>query len=351
MWEGKHNSFLHLKALDVFKVDIWKILRSDLLSTTTSTQEPNRRSLCASASAGPKFSSPGTRIRGAAALSPLRATRAVKVETGQQSRPASAAGYSHHSTVGLRDKKSMVDFLVAVGLTQFTQGLLSNGFEDLETLLEMRDEHMQCVGMQPGHIIKLKTNLLKITASACAAKKGGENASAHQDSHPGESWEAVKAFGIKKLECLVFMHFFQLLSEEEQTDNTPSTKTSEHSFEDDYPHPLVNLVPMLIGVLGDLVAARDIPNLNELSLKLRQSYSSQEFSRRDLDLLGNALDRSLKDCLAELFSDAVLQRWTMAYNLVSSILMNGLPHTRQLEDQLLLQDTNHDNSSSHLGGA
>ncbi|CAK9015305.1 unnamed protein product [Durusdinium trenchii] len=41
----------------------------------------------------------------------------------------------------------------------YVDAILRNGFDDIETLAEMREEHMKSMGFLPGHALKLKKRL------------------------------------------------------------------------------------------------------------------------------------------------------------------------------------------------
>ena len=49
----------------------------------------------------------------------------------------------------------MEDFLAPLNLTKYKDLFLDNGIEDLETILELEDEHLEQLKMPLGHRLKI----------------------------------------------------------------------------------------------------------------------------------------------------------------------------------------------------
>ena len=57
------------------------------------------------------------------------------------------------------EKSEVTSFMREIGLPQYAEVLRDHGFEDMETLLGIEEEHMRDIGMPAGHIVKLKRHL------------------------------------------------------------------------------------------------------------------------------------------------------------------------------------------------
>lgn len=56
-------------------------------------------------------------------------------------------------------------FLKEVGLAQYAGMLLRSGFDDMETLIEIEDDHLRDLGLPPGHALKLRKRLKEYRAT------------------------------------------------------------------------------------------------------------------------------------------------------------------------------------------
>lgn len=57
------------------------------------------------------------------------------------------------------------EFLQAIKLEKYEQKLIDNGVEDLETILELRDEHIEQIGIPLGHKLKIMKRIKDLRAS------------------------------------------------------------------------------------------------------------------------------------------------------------------------------------------
>lgn len=49
----------------------------------------------------------------------------------------------------------VVSFLEPIGLQKYTSTFLENGIEDLETILELKDQHLDAIGVPLGYKLKI----------------------------------------------------------------------------------------------------------------------------------------------------------------------------------------------------
>lgn len=58
-----------------------------------------------------------------------------------------------------KERNPVARFMREIGLPQYIDALFRDGFDDMETLLEIQDEHLEAMGFLPGHILKMKKRL------------------------------------------------------------------------------------------------------------------------------------------------------------------------------------------------
>jgi len=65
-------------------------------------------------------------------------------------------GRAPASRAKMLDRSPVTAFLRESGLFQYAEIFLQSGFDDLDTLMDIEEEHMKEMGMPPGHVVKLK---------------------------------------------------------------------------------------------------------------------------------------------------------------------------------------------------
>lgn len=109
-------------------------------------------------------------------------------------------------------------FLQAAGLFQYLEPLLRSGFDDLETLCEIEDRHLQDLGMPPGHVLKLRRRLRELPVDAGSkqvpAKEGVGAPAVGRPSAAAVAlvtltWDRVASAGVQVLGELLFRHLFK----------------------------------------------------------------------------------------------------------------------------------------------
>jgi len=232
-------------------------------------------------------------------------------------------------------------FLREIGLGQYAQALRTHGFEDLETLMAMREEHMREVGMATGHIVKLKRHLCDCepsrflaTASPLRASIGGPrkiDSSLVAMTAVQRSWQQVKELGTDVAGGLFYKKFFEV---------EPSAKAlfpmsvrlryknwdSDQQETDDMSESpaLRRLWGRFIEVIGSAVAglqdtAKMVPMLRELGLRHVGYGLKVEY----FDLAGAILLEILADWLGESFNKEVENAWVMVSGFVIATIASG----------------------------
>ena len=57
-----------------------------------------------------------------------------------------------------------MDFLATVKLDKYADKFIDNGIEDLETILELQDQHLQQMGVPLGHKLKILKRIKDLRA-------------------------------------------------------------------------------------------------------------------------------------------------------------------------------------------
>jgi len=225
------------------------------------------------------------------------------------------------SVVDSKQSNPMVAFLEDADLAQYLELLLSNGFDDLETLLEIHDEDMAYLGMPLGHVLKLRRKI--------SAVKGADNL-----LDPScDDWDQINNFGLKLFECLVFRYLIEKL------DGSAQQSDSDRSFQfaiDEDPcdkrivdHPaMFKLCVGMVNTVTSMVSSRGICDLVQMSQDLRELQRLRTIScttRHSLNMLKLALTCALRDVLKEVFTLEVEQKWAMAYSFVLEFILQKLP--------------------------
>ena len=60
------------------------------------------------------------------------------------------------------DCNDVVEFLESVKLIKYKDTFIENGFEDMDTILELNDEHMELLGIPLGHKLKIMKRIKEL---------------------------------------------------------------------------------------------------------------------------------------------------------------------------------------------
>lgn len=321
---------------------------------------------------------------GTAALGSVRA----KVQTGISGRttPAHApravapvAGGVRRGTAIAPEEHPVVAFLVDADMLQYADALLAEGFDDLETLLDIEDCDMADLGIPRGHVIKLRRCLRELAEGADApsapqapriARAAASRAAlipavssalvpslalhavpeesqplTQPSSEPAQptvqqasaveiSWERVKAIGSDHVGGMIYRNLFELAPEaaslfpREVRGRYQSWMVDEAAGEGDLNNSpaLKALFGKIIDALGMGVAGMKdpqtfVPRLKQLGMR-HAGYSG--VTPAHFPILQKAILITLRTCLGDDFTPDVEFAWSMVYQFISAIMMQGI---------------------------
>lgn len=82
----------------------------------------------------------------------------------------------------------MREFLAAIKLDKYQEKFMENGVEDLETILELNDEHIELMGIPMGHKLKVMKRIKDLRAekgmSVPQSRQGTARREAKDDMKP-----------------------------------------------------------------------------------------------------------------------------------------------------------------------
>lgn len=124
------------------------------------------------------------------------------------------------------EKSEITAFMRDIGLPQYAEVLRDHGFEDMETLLGIEEEHMRDIGMPAWHIVKLKRHLrdadkvsmggmnsmtqMQVASLARPLQAKGFSPSQSNMTAVQLSWQQVKQLGTDVVGGLFYKKFFML---------------------------------------------------------------------------------------------------------------------------------------------
>ncbi|CAK8999407.1 unnamed protein product, partial [Durusdinium trenchii] len=299
-------------------------------------------------------------IRRSSPSAPGRMTKASptpKVSAKAQRRPVKSAP-------GLRpcDNSEVTKFLQQIGLPQYAEALYNSGFEDMETLVDIEEDHMRDLGILPGHQVKLRKRLdefeagvpvvqinqrkalgdweeeddypavpVRIAPSMTLLK--GATPSEKQISSVQLSWNHLKEIGtpvVGEYFCKKILE----ISPEIKDLFPPSVRCRYRDWSTDEEEDerclasspaLRRLFGRVIDAVGSAVAGmqdmnRMVPALTELGLR-HVNYNVKE---EHFQVFEKALMITLREGLGDLFTKEVEFAWNMAFNFMSATMISGL---------------------------
>jgi len=265
----------------------------------------------------------------------------------------------------------VVTFLAEIDMLQYADALLANGFDDLETLLEMEEEDMADVGMPRGHIIKFRRRLRELGNDETAPKQtqalqvarttsitsqlqapAADQLEAAPTTFTGQqvssvqmSWEKVKLMGADAVGGMLYKNLFELAPEviplfpREVRARYQSWTVDEANGDGDiYNSPAMNaLFGKVINAVGFSIAGMQdtealVPKLRQLGMR-HIGYAGNVITETHFALLKQALMRTLRACLGEVFTPEVEFAWAMVYQFIASIMFEGLREARAVAAQ------------------
>jgi len=252
-------------------------------------------------------------------------------------------------------------FLQESGLEQYVGVLVRNGFDDMETLLEIQDSDMRDLGLPRGHALKLAKRLREFqppppaaveahlppvppttTYQSAAAATGrpskrslqGLPATEAQSSAVQRSWERVEHLGSNVLGEKLYKHVFRVAPQTmELFPPEVRYKYRDWSADEDGAEEgdllaspaLRKLFGKVINAVGVSVAglrqpSQMVPMLTQLGAR-HISYGVDEGYWK---VLGEGLILTLQECLGADFTPEVKLAWTLVYGFISAVMIEGL---------------------------
>eukprot|EP00439_Symbiodinium_sp_Y106_P056516 s422_g7.t3 len=285
----------------------------------------------------------------------------------------------------VKAQNPVVCFLCDIGLPQYVDAMLRNGFDDIETLSDMREEHMKSMGMLPGHALKLKKRLREFLGTqgdevspVPSRPKDPEPFSVDALSNDAtlsiqQSWVEVRKLGQSTVGHTFYKHMFQLVPEARKL--FPMTFQrhfgEEGLFQLNFaqaverpPAPVLEHFTRVLEAIGTAVAGlqnkeRLVPQLNALgyrhaTLGLEEKYFRVGNAALMLTLheaLGSRFTTSLEDRIfcgldwrklldsyyvswRESSEVSQQESWTLVYGFMSANMITGFREFRAKEAQV-----------------
>eukprot|EP00931_Biecheleriopsis_adriatica_P040226 TRINITY_DN23033_c0_g1_i2.p1 TRINITY_DN23033_c0_g1~~TRINITY_DN23033_c0_g1_i2.p1 ORF type:complete len:511 (-),score=101.35 TRINITY_DN23033_c0_g1_i2:49-1581(-) len=348
--------YLHLKAMDIFSLDIWRSLRSDVFLATDAGYELQRKASISidrkpqgpplakislrvkpeanSAANGATFASDLPRLLGQAGT--LKGPLGISTQrTVKLSSPSGA------STPSLTNSDDMVAYLKGIGLCQYVEPLLSRGFDDLETLFEMDTSMMKEVGMLPGHALKLQRRVQELKIALKVKHRAEEDVEARlcTTEPPAKrvhdlarasavgSWQKIQAWGLKRFEDTVFCNFSKMLPEFGVNTHVSSNISSEVNdgknilFTPELQSLFSQVLSCLCCLMGGSYTMVEVENL---LMKTGVEHAKSDVLEVHFHAFEEALTDSLRSCLEESFNQEVEFTWRCACRLVRLTVFQGV---------------------------
>jgi len=285
---------------------------------------------------------------------------APKVAAKAQKRPPGKSSQNRYA------ESEVTKFLQQIGLPQYAQALYDSGFEDMETLVDIEEDHMRDLGILPGHQVKLRKRLdefeagvpvvqinqrkalgdwededdypavpavpVRISSTAMTLLKGA-NPSEKQLGSVQLSWTHLKEIGtpiVGEYFCKKILE----ISPEIRELFPPSVRCRYRDWSTDEEEDELNLAssPALRRLFGRVIDAvgsavsgmqdmnKMVPALTELGLR-HVNYNVKE---EHFQVFEKALMLTLREGLGDLFTKEVEFAWNMAFNFMTATMMSGI---------------------------
>jgi len=254
-------------------------------------------------------------------------------------------------------------FLQSAGLEQYTSILLRNGFDDMDTLLDVEDSDLRDLGMPRGHILRFRKRLqehAKHQQAAASAQQGQGFAAAPvlapalarradpilaasarrvpSDEMKGvvrRSWERIEALGPVVVGDMLYRHVLALAPEAAALyPYEVRVKYLDWSSVDDESdiynsQAMRRLFAKITNAVGSCVAgladpAKMVPRLLELGSR-HLHYGATE---PHWEVVAEALQLTLRDALGAAYTADVHEAWRLMYGFISHLMIEGLRRAR-----------------------
>eukprot|EP00440_Ansanella_granifera_P062413 gb/GFBE01067671.1/.p1 GENE.gb/GFBE01067671.1/~~gb/GFBE01067671.1/.p1 ORF type:complete len:448 (+),score=77.94 gb/GFBE01067671.1/:1-1344(+) len=291
----------------------------------------------------------------------LRQPRDMKPFAGAS---AAAPSKARFRTTSL-ERSPVTAFLREIGLPQYADLMQRSGFDDMETLLEIEDEHMRELGLPPGHIVKLKKRLREydgkpvrggsvleaarapqptLAAAQPAvprAPKGNPKAAAQPSTAMmttvQRSWHLVKETGTDVVGEMFYKKFFEL--EPEAKELFPVSVRMRYrdwaSDGNEDESDLYNsggmrkLWAKVIDAIGSAVAGlHDVTKLVPMLHQLGMRHVGYGLKPEYFQVAEKVMVMVLKEGLGDQFTTEIENAWVMVYGFMSATMLAGYNEMR-----------------------
>jgi len=264
----------------------------------------------------------------------------------------------------------VVCFLEDIGLGQYIETIMSNGFDDMDVLCEVEDMDLRDLGIPRGHALKLQKRLREhqlnsyqpietyvpppragrpgLIAGYQAAPQAVSNQvrskyvppvplsslpTEQMKSAVEQSWEQVQAMGTSAVGEILYRHLFAIMPEAVQLfpshvrNKYREWSSDEVGDESNVFHSpaLRKLFSKFINAVGCAVAGlHDNTKLVAMLLQLGQRHVHYGVHEAHFEAMGKAFTLTLRDILGPAFTKDVEDAWSMAYTFMTSIMVQGL---------------------------
>lgn len=269
-----------------------------------------------------------------------------------------------HQGATMDENHPVVVFLKDIGLSQYAEGLIKNGWDDMETLLMIDDEGMKELGIPRGHVLKLKKRLReyqenldakihqqalqskpfpsRTSSSATTATYAPSRASSAasicseftMEAHlqvggprllpPGAatpqtiaySWDQVQQLGAGTVARCLYENMMRLAPESVELFRDENGTLQADNLQ--------RLFAKFVKYVGCTVAGYyDTQRLLHTLSKLGALKVAAGVTEAHWKILGQVLDMTLHQLLGSSYTPEVQRAWMTAYQFMSSIMVDG----------------------------
>jgi len=257
-------------------------------------------------------------------------------------------------------------FLAQHGLERYVSVLLSSGFDEMDTLLEVHDDDLKDLGFPRGHALKLKRHLREYETVSYMQRMGlpvevqpgmamcedalpplpssrSEHlclqASSTMQGDVQQSWTIIEQVGTAEVGEHLYKRFFKLAPEAAgcfpiHVRRKYREWTGDESEEEGdlrrNSAALRKLFGRVLSAIGLIVAGlQDTGKLVPLLLSLGGRHVGYGVSEAFWPALGQALQDTLAEVLGEVYTPEVQHTWSVVYGFASSIMLAGLREARE----------------------
>jgi len=281
---------------------------------------------------------------------------------------------AHEALEPPRSEHPVVTFLHGAGVGQYADVFLAGGFEDMETLVLIDDQDLKDLGVQRGHIVKLRRRLREYqmpqappapvapqqpavtqapvlppcghwppapSPAAVPVPPPSHGLEAGGLSALERSWQEIEMLGTCVVGEVLFRHMFALAPEaaamfppevraryQEWTAHEP-----DETMESDVLKSVAlrRIFGKIVNAVGCTVAGlHDMHKLVPMVVKLGVRHYHYGVREAHLRVLSKALELTLQDVLGDGYTPEVRHAWAIVFNLISSLMSESF---RQVADR------------------